>query len=402
MKTDLGRARPGGARPSAPRNWPKTARSTRSTGSADDNVYLFSGNEDQTVTRPVVRGGRALLQGGRRRRPATSPWSRAKAATPSSPSRAAPPAASRPRLMSATATTTRPRPSSAGSTARSPPPSAEPQGRFIVFDQSAFREPGDGFADEGVVYVPQGCAEQPGCRVHIALHGCEQSREAVGDTFVKESGFAEIADTNRLIVLFPQVEGEHDQPARLLGLVGLYRPRLSRQGRAADQSDLGHGRAACRDAMNAPEMEDDLSVVEAPFGSELYRQALALARGDPARAARAYAHRGGACRRSTPPAFLREVLRRGGGVGLAQAARGETIQLRQMAVAEERRREKHRGAAARRSPKTGRAAKATGSWCSMRGSAPRGSTRAYGYLAARRAVRREHRAAYQNDQSLLA
>ena len=28
--------------------------------------------------------------------------------------------------------------------------------------------------------------------------------------------------------------------------------------------------------MNAPEMEDDLSVVEAPFGSELYRQALGL------------------------------------------------------------------------------------------------------------------------------
>ena len=54
--------------------------------------------------------------------------------------------------------------------------------------------------------------KQPGCRVHIALHGCEQSREAVGDTFVKDSGFAEIADTNRIIVLFPQVKASTINP----------------------------------------------------------------------------------------------------------------------------------------------------------------------------------------------
>lgn len=83
---------------------------------------------------------------------------------------------------------------------------AAPSGKFIVFDQGEFSEPGDGFADEGVVYVPEACAAQPGCRVHIALHGCEQSREVVGDTFVKDSGFAEIADSNRIVVLFPQVK----------------------------------------------------------------------------------------------------------------------------------------------------------------------------------------------------
>lgn len=83
---------------------------------------------------------------------------------------------------------------------------ATPSGKFVLFDQGAFSEPGDGFADQGVVYVPQACAEQPGCRVHIALHGCEQSRESVGDSFVKGSGFAEIADTNRIVVLFPQIK----------------------------------------------------------------------------------------------------------------------------------------------------------------------------------------------------
>jgi len=84
--------------------------------------------------------------------------------------------------------------------------SAEPSGRFILFDQQPFSESGDGFADEGVVYVPPSCAEQAGCRVHIALHGCEQTREAVGDAFIKEPGYAEIADQNRLVILFPQAK----------------------------------------------------------------------------------------------------------------------------------------------------------------------------------------------------
>ena len=72
--------------------------------------------------------------------------------------------------------------------------------------------PGAGLAEEGVVYVPKACEEQKGCRVHVALHGCEQSREKVGDTFVKESGFAAVADANRLIVLFPQVSASTVNP----------------------------------------------------------------------------------------------------------------------------------------------------------------------------------------------
>jgi hypothetical protein len=88
----------------------------------------------------------------------------------------------------------------------------EPRGQFIVFDQQTFARPGDGFADEGVVYVPPACAAQRGCRVHIALHGCEQSREAVGDEFIKESGYAQIADTNRFIILFPQTKASAINP----------------------------------------------------------------------------------------------------------------------------------------------------------------------------------------------
>jgi poly(3-hydroxybutyrate) depolymerase len=180
-------------------------------GLAGDNVYLFSGNEDQTVTRPVVEaaesfykevgvnpgnltlvekeGGHAFIteQGGAACGVSEAPYvsdcdyDQAKA------------------ILGWIY----------GPLADSVP---EPQGTFLVFDQQPFAEPGDGFADEAMVYIPAGCVGQTGCRVHIALHGCEQSRETIGDTFVKESGFARVADQNRIVVLFPQVKASSINP----------------------------------------------------------------------------------------------------------------------------------------------------------------------------------------------
>lgn len=81
------------------------------------------------------------------------------------------------------------------------------QGQYVEFDQSPYRAgaASNGLAKKGVVYIPQSCASTGGCRVHIAFHGCAQNRDAVGETFIKETGFARWADTNNLIVLFPQV-----------------------------------------------------------------------------------------------------------------------------------------------------------------------------------------------------
>ncbi|HET9044902.1 MAG TPA: hypothetical protein VFN70_17220, partial [Burkholderiales bacterium] len=36
------------------------------------------------------------------------------------------------------------------------------------------------------------------------FHGCRQSVEAIGERFVREAGYNRWADTNRLIVLYPQ------------------------------------------------------------------------------------------------------------------------------------------------------------------------------------------------------
>ena len=50
--------------------------------------------------------------------------------------------------------------------------------------------------------MPPQCRAAPGCRVHVVFHGCNQ----VGEGFVRDSGYVEWADGNRLIILFPQVE----------------------------------------------------------------------------------------------------------------------------------------------------------------------------------------------------
>jgi poly(3-hydroxybutyrate) depolymerase len=81
-------------------------------------------------------------------------------------------------------------------------------GVFISFDQAAFwgnRDPGaHGMADVGYAYVPASCAAGQACRLHIAFHGCKQNTDTVGDAFYRNAGYNRWADTNNMVVLYPQ------------------------------------------------------------------------------------------------------------------------------------------------------------------------------------------------------
>ncbi|HEX7076197.1 MAG TPA: poly(3-hydroxybutyrate) depolymerase [Hyphomicrobiaceae bacterium] len=94
------------------------------------------------------------------------------------------------------------------------PKAEEPAGEVITFDQGEFLEglTSHGMADTGAVYIAPDCRETAGCRVHIAFHGCNQNVAAVGNAFINDSGFLAWADTNRLIVLFPQVSSTPANP----------------------------------------------------------------------------------------------------------------------------------------------------------------------------------------------
>ena len=74
---------------------------------------------------------------------------------------------------------------------------------FVEFDQTAFST-NPGLAASGWAYIPAICAAGQLCKLHVALHGCQQNYATIGDKFVKNTGYARWADTNGIVVLFPQ------------------------------------------------------------------------------------------------------------------------------------------------------------------------------------------------------
>ena len=82
-----------------------------------------------------------------------------------------------------------------------------PGGQIVSFDQRAYAAAPSGMADTAYLYVPRSCvAAGAHCKVHVALHGCLQSAESVGDKFYTDTGYNNWADNNNLLVLYPQVD----------------------------------------------------------------------------------------------------------------------------------------------------------------------------------------------------
>ena len=99
--------------------------------------------------------------------------------------------------------------------------------RIFVFNQDS-KLP-DGFptflAEKGFLFVPKKCMDgKTSCKLHIAFHGCEQgyvkdknedkdtvnaSYSNVWTNFVENAGFNEWADSNNIVVLYPQSLTDH-------------------------------------------------------------------------------------------------------------------------------------------------------------------------------------------------
>jgi len=81
---------------------------------------------------------------------------------------------------------------------------------LVQFDQRPYaNEAGSaGLAESGWMYVPETCAAGAAnaCRLHVVFHGCQQGGSFVGDAFVRRAGYLEVAEANRIVLLFPQVE----------------------------------------------------------------------------------------------------------------------------------------------------------------------------------------------------
>lgn len=89
-------------------------------------------------------------------------------------------------------------------------------GTFINFDQKSYWGNHDplyhGMANDGWAYVPTNCATQHRCKLHVVFHGCKQNVAIVGAQYYKNAGYNQWADTNNIIVLYPQANASVDNP----------------------------------------------------------------------------------------------------------------------------------------------------------------------------------------------
>jgi len=104
------------------------------------------------------------------------------------------------------------------------PKQEPPAERVRPFDQQPFLDENaaaSGMAQEGYVFIPESC-ESGGCQVHVVFHGCGQTTQQIGLRFVQNSGYVEWAQSNRLIVLFPQIVPRYGWTG---GLSWVFNPR---------------------------------------------------------------------------------------------------------------------------------------------------------------------------------
>ena len=79
-------------------------------------------------------------------------------------------------------------------------------GKLIEFNQRQFTTIST-MGATGFVYVPSTCRSGQNtflCKVVVALHGCQQNKDQIEDVFARHAGYNEWADTNNMVVLYPQ------------------------------------------------------------------------------------------------------------------------------------------------------------------------------------------------------
>jgi hypothetical protein len=95
----------------------------------------------------------------------------------------------------------------------------ETGGAIIAFDQSKFFVGGESASMDrvGHAYVPKACTSTTPCKLHVALHGCSQNDDEIQAQFYTHAGYNEWAETNNIIVLYPQVQKSYFAPQNPFG-----------------------------------------------------------------------------------------------------------------------------------------------------------------------------------------
>jgi poly(3-hydroxybutyrate) depolymerase len=88
------------------------------------------------------------------------------------------------------------------------PDTGTPDGTLSSFDQNLYVPGGNAPAlsmdSSGLLYTPPACASGAPCKLIVALHGCLSGQYLLGDEFPELANLDTYADTNNLVILYPQ------------------------------------------------------------------------------------------------------------------------------------------------------------------------------------------------------
>jgi hypothetical protein len=93
-------------------------------------------------------------------------------------------------------------------------PKAEAKGdNLFSFSQASLA--GDiakGLGETGYAYIPTSCQQGESCDIHVNFHGCNQYEGAVGADYIEQNGLNNWAESNHLVVLYPQTKKSSVNP----------------------------------------------------------------------------------------------------------------------------------------------------------------------------------------------
>ena len=74
------------------------------------------------------------------------------------------------------------------------------------FDQAKYADVWQaGLSNRGWIYLNDACKANPSaCPVHVNIHGCSQSYDQIGNTYITEIGLNDWAEPNNVILIYPQ------------------------------------------------------------------------------------------------------------------------------------------------------------------------------------------------------
>jgi poly(3-hydroxybutyrate) depolymerase len=69
-----------------------------------------------------------------------------------------------------------------------------------------------GLGETGYVYIPASCQQGESCDIHVNFHGCNQYADTVGTDYIEQNGLNDWAESNHLVVLYPQTKQSSINP----------------------------------------------------------------------------------------------------------------------------------------------------------------------------------------------